>query len=409
MANIRQYVGARYVTKIYENSLDSSSAEWESNVTYEPLTMVTYNNSSYLSKKDVPANIGNPAQNPTYWVVTGAYNGQISSLQAQIDVINNTTIPNVIADMGSLTDLDTDDKTSLVNAINELENAQGINSIKGKVIAFYGDSYGISPHSAWLTELANYTGATIYNHSVSGGTSAHVLSSVTGNAHADADICIFEYGINDWLTQLSIANECANTYNIIKTLKTNSPNAQIFGITMPAGVRDNNSDEHSLQIPREIYRQIMAQICNAHGCGVIASQKFTNCEFLDNQHFTESYFTNYYWKDVVKSIEKGGDSNVFLNDYGTDTYTIYIYEGDAYLFLNGTALTSSTTRLINTLDIVPLARHYGAMYGKVGGVDTVVTVQSLNSDIALITESSANVWGDIPITYINNALLNRIS
>ena len=39
---VRQYIGARYVTKIYENSLDPSSAEWEANVTYEPLTLVTF-------------------------------------------------------------------------------------------------------------------------------------------------------------------------------------------------------------------------------------------------------------------------------------------------------------------------------------------------------------------------------
>ena len=80
----RQYIGARYVTKIYENSLDPSSAEWEPGVTYDPLTLVTYNNSSYLSKKEVPGSIGDPAANPYYWVVTGAYNGQIMTLQAQV-------------------------------------------------------------------------------------------------------------------------------------------------------------------------------------------------------------------------------------------------------------------------------------------------------------------------------------
>lgn len=86
---VREYIGARYVIKIYENSLDSSSAEWEANVTYEPLTMVTYNNSSYISKKEVPANIGDPASNPIYWVVSGAYNGQIAQLQQDIVDLNN--------------------------------------------------------------------------------------------------------------------------------------------------------------------------------------------------------------------------------------------------------------------------------------------------------------------------------
>ena len=85
----RQYIGARYVIKVYENSQNPNSAEWEQNTTYEPLTMVTYNNSSYLSKKEVPPTIGDPAQNPTYWVITGAYNGQIANLQNQIDTIED--------------------------------------------------------------------------------------------------------------------------------------------------------------------------------------------------------------------------------------------------------------------------------------------------------------------------------
>ena len=84
---VRQYIGARYVTKIYENSQDPSSAEWESNVNYEPLVLVTYNNGSYLSKKEVPANVGNPAANPSYWVQTGFYNGQIADLQNQITAL----------------------------------------------------------------------------------------------------------------------------------------------------------------------------------------------------------------------------------------------------------------------------------------------------------------------------------
>lgn len=78
----RQYIGARYVTKVYENSLDPSSAEWEAGINYEPLTMVTYNMGSYLSKKDVPASVGDPASNPQYWAQTGFYNGQIAYLDS---------------------------------------------------------------------------------------------------------------------------------------------------------------------------------------------------------------------------------------------------------------------------------------------------------------------------------------
>ena len=98
MSEVRQYIGARYVMKIYVNSLDPSSAEWEASTAYEPLTLVTYNNSSYLSKKEVPNNIGNPTDNPDYWVITGAYNGQIANLQNRVTTLETEISSLVSAD-----------------------------------------------------------------------------------------------------------------------------------------------------------------------------------------------------------------------------------------------------------------------------------------------------------------------
>lgn len=101
---VRQYIGARYVLKIYENSQDPQSAEWEAGVSYEPLTMVNYNNSSYISRKDVPATVGNPVDNPSYWALSGLYNGQIANLQQQVNALTddvrgmeNTTAKNIYA------------------------------------------------------------------------------------------------------------------------------------------------------------------------------------------------------------------------------------------------------------------------------------------------------------------------
>lgn len=86
---VREYIGARYVTKIYENSQDPSSAEWEPGINWEPLIIVTYNNGSYMSKKFIPASVGDPASNPDYWTQTGFYNGQIAQLMNDVADINN--------------------------------------------------------------------------------------------------------------------------------------------------------------------------------------------------------------------------------------------------------------------------------------------------------------------------------
>ena len=82
-----RYIGARYVIKIYENSLDHSSTAWEAGVNYEPFTLVTFNNGSYLSKNEVPSSVGDPATNPDYWAQTGFYNGQIAALTNRVDAL----------------------------------------------------------------------------------------------------------------------------------------------------------------------------------------------------------------------------------------------------------------------------------------------------------------------------------
>lgn len=88
---VRQYVGARYVPKF------ADPVAWQANTAYEALIVVTYNNSSYTSKIPVPASVGNPAQNPTYWVCTGNYNAQVEDyrqttlqVREEADEINNT-------------------------------------------------------------------------------------------------------------------------------------------------------------------------------------------------------------------------------------------------------------------------------------------------------------------------------
>ena len=112
--SVRQYIGARYVTKVYENSLDPSSAEWEQG-TFEPLVMVTWLNSTYLSKKQVPGSVGNPADNPSYWVCTGYYNGQIMQLQNLVSRLQS--IINTPEFYGAVGDGVTDDTQALKDAL----------------------------------------------------------------------------------------------------------------------------------------------------------------------------------------------------------------------------------------------------------------------------------------------------
>ena len=79
---IKQYVGARYVPKF------ASPVEWAADTSYEALTIVTFNNASYTSKVPVPPTVGNPANNPQYWALTGNYNAQVEQYRQETENYN---------------------------------------------------------------------------------------------------------------------------------------------------------------------------------------------------------------------------------------------------------------------------------------------------------------------------------
>ncbi len=106
---MRQYIGPRFVPTYYQNSQDPTSSEWEPNVRYDPLTIVSLPNlHSYQSKKLVPDNIGSPALNPEYWYDQGYAQAYCQALQDQIDDMKDGdvagSLQNQINDLDSRTD-----------------------------------------------------------------------------------------------------------------------------------------------------------------------------------------------------------------------------------------------------------------------------------------------------------------
>lgn len=84
-----QYIGARYVPIFFTNPDDNSNT-WKSGIAYDPLTVVTDLNQSYTSKIPVPASVGRPSENPTYWIATGSYNAQVEQYRQEVGELSNT-------------------------------------------------------------------------------------------------------------------------------------------------------------------------------------------------------------------------------------------------------------------------------------------------------------------------------
>ena len=88
-----RYVGARYVPIF--------AGEWSNTETYEPLTVVTQNGNSYISKTFVP--VGIDITNETYWVLFSNYNAQLAEIIENLSDINTdiTEINEQLANMSN--------------------------------------------------------------------------------------------------------------------------------------------------------------------------------------------------------------------------------------------------------------------------------------------------------------------
>lgn len=105
---VTQYIGARYVPKIYDNP-DDNTNNWKQGVEYEPLTMVSYAGGAYTSKVPVPASAANPADAPQYWAYMGSSSGQITTNTNNISriqhaIANATEVGNVCTSARAVND-----------------------------------------------------------------------------------------------------------------------------------------------------------------------------------------------------------------------------------------------------------------------------------------------------------------
>lgn len=207
-----QYIGARYVPLFYTNP-DDSSNNWKSGVAYDPLTVVTDLNQSYTSKIPVPASIGRPSENLTYWILTGAYNAQVEQYRQDVE-----TYRNEVSDYES----EVANYTAKVNSTSPLFNKRTV---------VYGDSL-TTVEGNYITQLINNYNLDIENRSVSGTTLADALSSLeNANDLNSFDNIILAFGTNHWQSNMTIAESETAYRSAFNTILRKNPIITIICIT----------------------------------------------------------------------------------------------------------------------------------------------------------------------------------
>lgn len=378
---VRQYIGARYVTKIYENSLDPSSAEWEASVNYEPLTLVTYNNGSYLSKKTVPASVGDPASNPSYWVQTGFYNGQIASLQSQIDTINNIIIPGIQGDIDTLNNTTI---PAIQNAITALNNA---NWLHGKKIYVFGDSLSnlssLGQECMWDKLLDIYPDLDITIIATPGWTMTQIATAIASATLSDADIVFIQGGTNDWTTEGSIATTYTSCKNAINKVIENSANGtQIITIAPPFSYYDGFTN---------FTNSVNARIRDYCSAIKMASQEYC-VPCIDLYKLSSCNADNY----ANKMHQSGGSSYVHPNDdFATEIAHLIInqsFDNACLPLIGNLTVGSNGTSSTAKIGIDP---DSGAIIAS--GTFIVSTSIAANADIGSM---------DLPVGTINSSIVH---
>lgn len=298
---VRQYIGARYVPQFYENSL--GTAEWQAGVAYEPLTIVTYNGNSFTSKKDVPANIGEPNTHPEYWASTGIYN-------AQIDEYREETA---------------EAREAAETAITIAQNVNEKRILKNCRFIFIGDSYatgyngtdGTVDSNGWPRQIktmlnlqndqyfASYAGGAGFSAQRPGGGYAAMLTalapSVTDPNTIDYVICCG--GHNDRESTLQdIKSGMRAFYNVAHT---NFPNARVL-IGMIAWDRRQDVQIAINNVLRIYIEGIRDSAPNLEYLNGVENSLYNTAAFIDNDNIHPTALGNkQIASNIIEAISTG--------------------------------------------------------------------------------------------------------
>lgn len=334
----RQYVGARYVPKFFQNP--NGTAEWLGNVPYEPLTIVTYLGNSYTSKVPVPAGVGNPSLNPTYWALTGNFNAQLDQINTELGNIEGD-IASQQADITNLQNyVNSQDRYYLLLADSYGDNANGWTKVLPPLLGWSDDMYSIAQKggAGFVEAGQGETFLTLFN-----AVSSDIKNKVT-------DVILITAG-NDLRVSITTSQVSGAIGTLVATIKNTC--SKLKGIHMGACIARRNPAVHKSGLIR-----VLNDINGMSKCHfMVSSPCFVHSSYYlqsDNVHLSADGY-----RLIAYGIMQYLAGNEFYNDivaqeasYGNVVVETKHLYGRIKVWIHGSidAIEASTEKiLISTL------------------------------------------------------------
>lgn len=301
----RQYIGARYVPKFWDNG--SGSTEWVPNIPYESMVVVTYMNNSYTSKVPVPATKIAPNVDTEHWALTGAYNAQVEQYRKETENIKNYQIKQ--------------------------------EKLKNRKFVFIGDSYNTEyHHGGWgkqiISKLGLISGVNVWNTGLGGagfGTEnsfytllTNITATINNEIKEEITDIVIAGGINDHSKSYEeISNGITSCEQYVAT---NYPNAKLW-ILICGWSYENDSIRTNALNAYNIYNEAATTATVIDKLYTI----FLDPYFLESDmvHPTEKGMTNLS-NIIIRALYGGNINNKEYSDLNT-TFTL----NDQSITVNG--------------------------------------------------------------------------
>lgn len=351
----RQYIGARYVPKF------ADPIAWDKANSYEALTIVTYLNNSYTSKKPVPANT--EITDTEYWIVTGNYNAQVEEYRQETEKvkedINNEKIDRENADI------------ALQEKIDNITVSQN------RKFILIGDSYGVNNPPTWKDLFVTDFPDTLFN--VLGSTGfvttnpktflemlTETVNTLTEEQKKKITDVVVVGGFNDasWLnagitTPLAIKEAILTFVNYVKN---NLPNAVVrLGYAGWCTGELENASEHftAIRAVMDVYNKTFTdKLYTIPNVNIVLTQ----ANLMDETHFhPTSVGEQILYNTIVNGLFGNGEYRRWYGcNYGVDFTSEVIDNGSLQIYNNNgigrietrTALTVNNKTFTNTTTLL---------------------------------------------------------